>query len=83
MKKFNTVITAIDSTTKSIKVWPGASVFAESFEDAKAKLDESGLGYCTPVYEVLFEDEQYFRAEATSLDLFAFKTAAAQETVYC
>ena len=83
MKKFNTVITAIDPKTKTIKVWPGPSVFASTFEDAKRRLEESGQGFCTPVYEVLFEDEQYFQSEVTSLDSLSLRTFTMQEQVEC
>lgn len=46
MKKYVTIIMAIDPTTGDMCKWMGPYITAESFQDAQDYCNSNGLGYC-------------------------------------
>lgn len=46
MKKWTTLIDALDPQTKDMCLWMGPLVDGETLEDAQKWCNENGLGYC-------------------------------------
>lgn len=57
MKKFVTIIHAIDPKTGELCKWIGPTIEAASFYDAERYCNENGLGYCEVDGEMLGEEE--------------------------
>lgn len=57
MKKFVTIIQAIDPKTGELCKWVGPTIEAESFSDAEKYCNDNGLGYCGVDGEMVGEEE--------------------------
>ncbi len=71
-KSYVTVVTTI-TPTGQIRHWPGPIIKAKSFTEAQEKLEQSGRGYCSIAYEVVYEDPDYHK-NLTPLDLLSLKS---------